>query len=60
MKLHLIKAFHQQGRFTAEDMYLLAAEVVNQIAAHRMDGEWNLRTTPKMIADEFIKHLNKK
>ena len=42
--------------FTLEDMYMLAAKVVDDIAANRMNGEWNLKTTPKMIADDFIEN----
>jgi hypothetical protein len=43
-----------QPVFNLEDMYMLAAKVVDDIAANRMNSDWNLRTTPKMIADDFI------
>jgi hypothetical protein len=44
-------------KYTEEDMYLLAAKVVSDIAANRGNADWNFFTTPKMIADEFIKQL---
>lgn len=43
--------------FTLEDMYLLSSHVVDCIAANRGNSDWNMNTTPKMIADDYIKTL---
>ena len=43
--------------FTKEDMYMLAAKVVNDIAKNRVNSDWNFYTTPKMIADDFIENI---
>lgn len=48
---------HQSKMYSREDMYLLASKVVNDIAKNRGNSDWNMFTTPKMIADEFIQSL---
>jgi hypothetical protein len=40
--------------FTKEDLFMLAAKVVNDIAKNKGNTDWNMFTTPKMIAEEFI------
>ena len=52
------KAAQQKGVYTEEDMYTLAAKVVNDIAKNQSNADFNFFTTPKMIADEFIQSIN--
>jgi hypothetical protein len=44
----------EKYKFTKEDLYMLAAKVVNDIAKNKGNTDWNMFTTPKMIAEEFI------
>jgi hypothetical protein len=41
--------------YSREEMYLSAANVVNEIAANRGNSNWNMEVTPKMIVDNWIK-----
>ena len=41
--------------YTLEQMYLSAANVTHQIAANRGNSEWNMKVTPKMIVNDWIK-----
>tara|TARA_R110000851_G_scaffold315229_5_gene477609 strand:- start:8554 stop:9363 length:810 start_codon:yes stop_codon:yes gene_type:complete len=45
----------EEKMYTLEQMYLSAANVVNQIAANRGNSNWNMKVTPKMIVDDWIK-----
>jgi hypothetical protein len=47
----------EKYNYTEEDMFMLAAKVVNDIAKNRGNSHWNMFTTPKMIAEEFIQSL---
>jgi hypothetical protein len=47
----------EKYKYTEEDMFMLAAKVVNDIAKNRGNSHWNMFTTPKMIAEEFIQSL---
>jgi len=51
-------AAQQKGVYSEEDMYMLAAKVVNDIAKNKSNADFNFFTTPKMIADEFIQSIN--
>jgi hypothetical protein len=44
----------EKYKYTEEDLFMLAAKVVNDIAKNRYNTHWNMFTTPKMIAEEFI------
>jgi hypothetical protein len=44
----------EKYKFTKEDLFMLAAKVVNDIAKNKGNTDWNMFTTPKMIAEEFI------
>lgn len=48
------KFIEEKQLFTLEDMYMLSAKTTYDIAKNQMNSEWNLKTTPKTIADEFI------
>lgn len=54
------EAAKAKGEFTEEDMYMLSAKVVNDIASNIGNADWNFFTTPKMIADDFIQSLRPK
>jgi hypothetical protein len=41
--------------YSIEDLYMSASFVVKLIAANRGNSEWNMKTTPKMIIDQWIK-----
>lgn len=41
--------------YTLEQMYLSASNAIDKIIANRGNSEWNMRTTPKMIVDDWIK-----
>ena len=45
----------KEKMYSKEEMYLSAANVVNEIAANRGNSNWNMKVTPKMIVDDWIK-----
>lgn len=48
----------KEKMYSLEDLYLSAANVVDQIAANRGNSDWNINTTPKMIVDNWIKNVD--
>ena len=44
-----------KDNYTREDLYMLSAFIVHEIARNRGNASWNMFTTPKMIVDEWIK-----
>jgi hypothetical protein len=45
----------EEKMYSREEMYLSAANVVDKIAANRGNSDWNMKVTPKMIVDNWIK-----
>jgi len=45
----------EEKMYSREDLYMSASFVVDQIAANRGNSDWNMKTTPKMIVDKWIK-----
>mgnify|MGYP003643576359 CR=1 FL=1 len=44
----------EEKMYTLEQMYLSAANVVDQIAANRGNSDWTMKVTPKMIVDNWL------
>jgi len=45
----------KEKMYTLEQMYLSAANVVDQMAANRGNSEWHMKATPKMVVDNWLK-----